>query len=118
MIARQVREEGVSRIALVTDEPDKYFKTIRWPSGMTIHHRRDLETVQRELAAVSGVTVLIYDQTCAAEKRRRRKRGNYHDPDKKSLSTISFVKHVVIVRCNRIASPSNLWKQSLDVNDR
>jgi len=85
MIARQVREEGVERIALVTDEPHKYPKSIRWPQGMTIHHRSALEAVQRELAALPGVTVMIYDQTCASEKRRRRKRGEFPDPDKRVL---------------------------------
>lgn len=85
MIARQVREEGVERIALVTDEPHKYPKSIRWPEGMTIHHRTSLEAVQRELAAVPGVTVMIYDQTCASEKRRRRKRGEFPDPDKRVI---------------------------------
>ena len=81
MIARQVRAEGVERIALVTDEPGKYPKTTQWPAGMTIHHRDDLDAVQRGLAGVQGVSVLIYDQTCAAEKRRRRKRGEFPDPD-------------------------------------
>ena len=71
-IARQVAAENVKRIMLVTDEPEKYPKNIGWPAGLTIHHRDDLDGVQRELAAISGVTVLIYDQTCAAEKRRRR----------------------------------------------
>jgi indolepyruvate ferredoxin oxidoreductase len=85
MIARQVRAEGVQRIALVTDEPDKYPKSVQWPSGMTIHHRDDLDAVQRELATVPGVSVLIYDQTCAAEKRRRRKRGEFADPDKRVI---------------------------------
>ncbi|QFU15401.1 indolepyruvate ferredoxin oxidoreductase family protein [Microvirga thermotolerans] len=85
MIARQVREEGVERIALVTDEPHKYPKSVRWPEGMTIHHRSSLDAVQRELAAIPGVTVMIYDQTCASEKRRRRKRGEFPDPDKRVI---------------------------------
>ncbi|MFL5007583.1 MAG: indolepyruvate ferredoxin oxidoreductase family protein [Microvirga sp.] len=85
MIARQVRAEGAERIALVTDEPDKYPSSIQWPSGMTIDHRDDLERVQRELAEVPGVSVLIYDQTCAAEKRRRRKRGTMEDPARRVL---------------------------------
>ncbi|MCC2653217.1 MAG: indolepyruvate ferredoxin oxidoreductase, partial [Microvirga sp.] len=84
-IAAQVRAEGVERIALVTDEPDKYPKTMKWPSGLTTHHRDDLDAVQRELATVPGVSVLIYDQTCAAEKRRRRKRGEFADPDKRVI---------------------------------
>ncbi|MFZ2102338.1 MAG: indolepyruvate ferredoxin oxidoreductase family protein, partial [Oricola sp.] len=84
-IARQVRAEGVERIAVVTDEPDKYAGHANFPAGATIHHRDDLDAVQRELQTVPGVTVLLYDQTCAAEKRRRRKRGTFPDPDKRVL---------------------------------
>ncbi|MDI3470505.1 MAG: indolepyruvate ferredoxin oxidoreductase family protein [Pseudolabrys sp.] len=82
-IARQVAAEGVKRVTLVTDEPWKYPKDTDWPRGMTIHHRDELDAVQRELATVPGVSVLIYDQTCAAEKRRRRKRGAFPDPLKR-----------------------------------
>src|SRR5690606_23361625 len=73
MMAAQIRAEGVERIAVVSDEPDKYSGTVSFPSGTTIHHRDDLDAVQRELRDVKGVSVLLYDQTCAAEKRRRRK---------------------------------------------
>jgi indolepyruvate ferredoxin oxidoreductase len=83
MIARQVAAEGVRRVVVVTDEPKKYPRDTDWPSGLTIHHRDELMKVQTELASVPGVTVLIYDQTCAAEKRRRRKRGAFPDPDKR-----------------------------------
>jgi indolepyruvate ferredoxin oxidoreductase len=83
MVADQVRGEGVERIAVVTDEPDKY--RLAFPAGTSIHHRDDLDAVQRELRAVDGVSVLIYDQTCAAEKRRRRKRGTFPDPDKRVI---------------------------------
>ncbi|MCC7113074.1 MAG: indolepyruvate ferredoxin oxidoreductase family protein, partial [Burkholderiales bacterium] len=81
-IARQVAAEGVTKIVVVTDEPDKY------PSGyfadtIGIHHRTELDRVQRELRDTEGTTVLIYDQTCAAEKRRRRKRGKFPDPQKR-----------------------------------
>ncbi len=85
MIARQVRAEGVERIAVVTDEPDKYGGVAAFPAGSTFHHRDDLDAVQRELREVKGVSVLIYDQTCAAEKRRRRKRGTFPDPDKRVI---------------------------------
>lgn len=84
-IARQVSAEGAKRIAVVTDEPWKYPKNTDWPRGITIHHRDDLNEVQKELAAIPGTTVLIYDQTCAAEKRRRRKRGLFPDPDKRVI---------------------------------
>jgi indolepyruvate ferredoxin oxidoreductase len=82
-IARQVSAEGVKRIAVVSDEPWKYPKETDWPRGISIHHRDELDHVQREFAAVPGVSVIIYDQTCAAEKRRRRKRGAFPDPLKR-----------------------------------
>ena len=85
MIARQVRAEGVDRIAVVTDEPGKYAGVAEFPAGATFHHRDDLDLVQRELREVKGVSVLLYDQTCAAEKRRRRKRGTFPDPDKRVI---------------------------------
>ena len=82
-IARQVAAEGAKRVVVVTDEPEKYPTTTDWPRGLTVHHRDELDAVQRELSLVPGVSVLIYDQTCAAEKRRRRKRGAFPDPDKR-----------------------------------
>src|SRR5215813_3794409 len=84
-LARQVAAEGAKRVVVVTDEPKKYAKSEDWPRGLTIHHRDELIPVQQELAAIPGVTVLIYDQTCAAEKRRRRKRGRFPDPDKRVI---------------------------------
>ena len=66
-MARQVAAEGVSRIAVVSDDPDKYPAGTLWPPGTTLHHRDDLDAVQRELATVSGVSLLLYDQTCATE---------------------------------------------------
>src|ERR1700761_2149423 len=84
-VARQGAAEGARRVVVVTDEPDKYPRDTAWPAGLTIHHRDDLIAVQKELSAVDGVTVLIYDQTCAAEKRRRRKRGTFPDPDKRVI---------------------------------
>ncbi|MDB5560462.1 MAG: indolepyruvate ferredoxin oxidoreductase family protein, partial [Enterovirga sp.] len=84
-IARQVAAEGATAIRLVTDEPEKYPAGVRWPAGLSIHHRDALDEVQRELAEVGGVSVLIYDQTCASEKRRRRKRGAFPDPDKRVI---------------------------------
>jgi len=84
-VARQVAAEGARRVVVVTDEPDKYPPGTRWPDGISIHHRDELDAVQRELAEIPGCTILIYDQTCAAEKRRRRKRGTYPDPDRRVL---------------------------------
>ncbi len=79
-ITRQVHAEGVTRIAVVSDEPEKYTGELAWAPAVTIHHRADLDAVQRMLRDVPGTTVLVYDQTCAAEKRRRRKRGAFPDP--------------------------------------
>ncbi len=84
-IAQQVAAEGAKRVVVVSDEPWKYPEDTAWPKGLTIHHRDELQQIQRELSVVPGVTVLIYDQTCAAEKRRRRKRGAFPDPDKRVL---------------------------------
>jgi indolepyruvate ferredoxin oxidoreductase len=83
MIARQVAAEGAKQVVVVTDEPFKYPPSIGWPAGTTIRHRDELDAVQRELAEIPGTTVLLYDQTCASEKRRRRKRGEFPDPDKR-----------------------------------
>jgi len=84
-VARQVAAEGAKRVVVVTDEPDKYPSDTAWPTGLTVHHRDDLMEVQKGLAEIPGVTVLIYDQTCAAEKRRRRKRHTFPDPDKRVI---------------------------------
>ena len=80
VMAAQVLAEGVGRVIVVTDEPEKYTQMAGLPSGVPVVHRDELDRVQKELREVSGVTALIYDQTCATEKRRRRKRGAYPDP--------------------------------------
>ncbi|MBF0269285.1 MAG: indolepyruvate ferredoxin oxidoreductase family protein [Alphaproteobacteria bacterium] len=82
-LARQVEAEGVARIAIVSDEPHKYPIGESFPPGTSFHHRDYLDQVQRELRDWPGVSVLIYDQTCAAEKRRRRKRGKLADPEQR-----------------------------------
>ncbi|MBI5121181.1 MAG: indolepyruvate ferredoxin oxidoreductase family protein [Rhodospirillales bacterium] len=82
-LARQVEAEGVGRIAIVSDEPHKYPIGASFPPGASFHHRDYLDSVQRELRDWQGVSVLIYDQTCAAEKRRRRKRGKLQDPEQR-----------------------------------
>jgi len=82
-IAAQVAADGARRVVVVADDPGKYPLGTRWPDGVVVRPRDDLLAVEKELAAIDGVTVLIYDQTCAAEKRRRRKRGAYPDPDKR-----------------------------------
>src|SRR6266700_8070552 len=81
-IAEQVAAEGVKKIVVVSDEPTKY-PSGYFASGIEIHHRDELDRVQRVLRDTAGCTILLYDQTCAAEKRRRRKRGKYPDPAKR-----------------------------------
>lgn len=78
-IAASCRAEGVARIAVVSDTPRKFGRG-DFPAGVTLHPRAELDAVQRELRDISGVSVLIYEQTCATEKRRRRKRGLTEDP--------------------------------------
>ncbi len=101
-VARQVAAEGVKKIALVSDEPGRYAPTIGWPPGLTIHHRNVLNEVQRELAQTEGVTVLIYDQTCATEKRRLRKRGLMPDPDSRVI-----INELVCEGCGDCGTASN-----------
>jgi indolepyruvate ferredoxin oxidoreductase len=101
-ITHQVRAEGVSRIAVVTDEPDKYRGGPQFASETTIHHRRELMPLQEELRRVPGVSVLVYDQTCAAEKRRKRKRGQYPDPPLRA-----FINDRVCEGCGDCGQKSN-----------
>lgn len=101
-ISRQVHAEGVERIVVVTDEPDKYPVGANFAPDTTIRHRRELDAVQRELREVPGVTVLIYDQTCAAEKRRRRKRGTFPDPSRRV-----FINPRVCEGCGDCSKTSN-----------
>jgi indolepyruvate ferredoxin oxidoreductase len=100
-IAHSVRAEGVERIALVSDHPEK-FSVSDFPPRVTLHHRRDLDAVQRELRDIPGVTVLIYEQTCATEKRRRRKRGTMEDPKR-----FAFINDLVCEGCGDCSVESN-----------
>jgi indolepyruvate ferredoxin oxidoreductase len=78
-IAQSLDAEGVVKIVVVTDEPGKY-EGAKLPAGATVHHRDELDRIQREVREIPGVTAILYDQTCATEKRRRRKRGTMVDP--------------------------------------
>ncbi len=101
-ISHQVHAEGTKKIIVVTDEPDKYDAQASWAPEVTIRHRDELDKVQRELREIKGVTVLIYDQTCAAEKRRRRKRGTFPDPAKRA-----FINDLVCEGCGDCGVASN-----------
>src|SRR5229473_2673365 len=100
-VAHQLAAEGVRRIVVVSDEPDKY-GGVGFPTGVDIYHRDRLDEIQRDLREISGVTILIYDQTCAAEKRRRRKRGKYPDPPKRV-----FINEAVCEGCGDCSTQSN-----------
>ena len=85
-IARQMRAEGVRTIVLVSDDIAKWnAQRHLFPEGMEFHDRAELDTVQKQLRTVKGTSILIYDQTCATEKRRRRKRGKLPDPAKRTM---------------------------------
>ncbi|MGI9483013.1 MAG: indolepyruvate ferredoxin oxidoreductase family protein [Hyphomicrobiales bacterium] len=101
-IAMQVAAEGVKCIAIVSDEPDKYPSNAVFPPFTTFHHRREIQSLQKELMNTEGVSVLIYDQTCAAEKRRRRKRGTFPDPAKRV-----FINELVCEGCGDCGAKSN-----------
>ena len=101
-ITRQVHAEGVKRIAVVSDEPDKYPRGTQFPPGTTVHHRDELDELQREFREVRGVSAIVYDQTCAAEKRRRRKRGMMIDPPKQA-----FINELVCEGCGDCSAQSN-----------
>ncbi len=77
-IAQSMQAEGAAKIVVVTDEPEKYVG-VRLVEGVEVHHRDELDTIQKQFREIKGTTVIIYDQTCATEKRRRRKRGTMVD---------------------------------------
>ena len=101
MIVDQVLAEGVEKVVVVTDEPQKYPRGFI-AQGVPVYHRRELQSLQKELRDVPGVSVLVYDQTCAAEKRRRRKRGLFPDPDKRV-----FINAAVCEGCGDCGVKSN-----------
>ncbi len=102
-IARQVESEGVRRVAVLSDDIGKYDgQEGRFPPGTTFHGRDEMDAVQRELRELPGVTVLIYEQTCAAEKRRRRKKGELPDPARRL-----FINEQVCEGCGDCGVQSN-----------
>ena len=100
-IVRQLQAEGVHNIVVVTDGTERAYGPSDLPH-IPIRHRDELDTIQRELRESGGVTALIYDQTCAAEKRRRRKRGTYPDPARRV-----FINEAVCEGCGDCGEQSN-----------
>jgi indolepyruvate ferredoxin oxidoreductase len=101
-ISRAMEAEGARQIVVVTDDPDKYNVGVVLAPGTTVRHRDELDAVQRELREVPGCTILIYDQTCATEKRRRRKRGKMVDPAKRVV-----INELVCEGCGDCSVQSN-----------
>ncbi|HVZ08241.1 indolepyruvate ferredoxin oxidoreductase family protein [Rhodopila sp.] len=102
MLAAQLAAEGVKRIAIVADEADRLPAPSALPAGVTRHTRDELETVQKSLAAYEGPSVLIYDQVCATEKRRRRKRGSMAQPTRHVV-----INEAVCENCGDCSAKSN-----------
>ncbi|WP_131741146.1 indolepyruvate ferredoxin oxidoreductase family protein [Actinomadura roseirufa] len=101
-VTRMLHAEGVARIVVVADDPAKYPRGTAWAPGVRVRHRDDLDAVQRELREVPGVTVLLYDQACAAETRRKRKRGQAPDPVARVL-----INEAVCEGCGDCGTASN-----------
>ena len=101
-ITHQLRSEGIDRIAVVSDDIEKYSKQEPFAAHVSIHHRDELDAVQHELREIEGVSAIVYDQTCAAEKRRRRKR----DP-RPRLERHVIINELVCEGCGDCSTKSN-----------
>lgn len=100
-IMNSLKAEGVAALCIVTDDPDKYDGVALAP-GVTVHHRDELDRIQREYREIKGTTAIIYDQTCATEKRRRRKRGTMVEPAKRVV-----INELVCEGCGDCSVQSN-----------
>jgi indolepyruvate ferredoxin oxidoreductase len=101
-IAQQLQAEGVHQIVVVTDGTPRNYRLPDLPHGVPIRHRSELDVIQREFRECPGVSAIIYDQTCAAEKRRRRKRGKMIDPPRRA-----FINERVCEGCGDCSTTSN-----------
>ena len=117
-VTRQIHAEGVGRIAVVTDQPEKYPFDGQFADGVTIHHRDELDQVQRDLRQWEGVSAIVYDQMCATEKRRRRKRGCWRTRTGGSSSTRTCARAVATAACSRTASRWCRWRPSSGASGR
>lgn len=101
-ITRQLHAEGVGRIAMVSETPERWRGDEELAPGVTVHDRSELDAVQREFRDIKGVTAIVYEQACAAEKRRKRKRKEMPDPDKRM-----FINPRVCEGCGDCSVQSN-----------
>ncbi|MES2898890.1 MAG: indolepyruvate ferredoxin oxidoreductase family protein [Pseudomonadota bacterium] len=101
-ITRQLHAEGVNRICMVSEQPEKWQHSSDLAPGTEVHARSELDAVQRALREHPGVTAIVYEQTCAAEKRRKRKRKEMPDPDKRL-----FINERVCEGCGDCSVQSN-----------
>ncbi|WP_067832585.1 indolepyruvate ferredoxin oxidoreductase family protein [Actinomadura kijaniata] len=101
-VTRMLHAEGVAKIVVVADDPAKYPRGTAWAPGVTVRHRDEMDAVQRELREIPGVTVILYDQACAAETRRKRKRGQAPDP-----ATRVVINEAVCEGCGDCGTKSN-----------
>ena len=101
-LVNQVRAEGADHIAVVADDPSKYAVGTHFPAGVKVYPREQLDRVQKEFRTIKGVTVIVYDQTCAAELRRRRKRGIVEMPNKRV-----YINKAVCEGCGDCSVQSN-----------
>ena len=100
-IQKSLIAEGVKKLVIVTDQPEKY-SGVALEAGVTVHHRDELDRIQREFRELEGTTAIIYDQTCATEKRRRRKRGKLVTPAKRVV-----INELVCEGCGDCSVQSN-----------
>ncbi len=100
-IMASLLSEGVKKLVIVTDQPEKYADAALAP-GVTVQHRDELDRIQRELREIKGTTALIYDQMCATEKRRKRKRGTLPEPDERMV-----INEAVCEGCGDCGEQSN-----------
>ncbi|MBI2319428.1 MAG: indolepyruvate ferredoxin oxidoreductase family protein, partial [Betaproteobacteria bacterium] len=102
MISRQIAAEGVAPIVVVADEKEQLPRNLAWAPGVTFRHRDEMDAVQKELRQAPGVSAIIYVQTCASEKRRRRKRGQFPDPARRVV-----INELVCEGCGDCSDKSN-----------
>jgi indolepyruvate ferredoxin oxidoreductase len=100
-IQKSLVAEGVRKLVIVSDQPEKY-DGAALETGVTVHHRDELDAIQRQFRELKGTTAIIYDQTCATEKRRRRKRGTLADPDRRVI-----INELVCEGCGDCSVQSN-----------